>query len=133
MQYRHELQRSKDLCSREIQAGTRHDVAMGCTHHLHSLRHHCILWSHLRLPQSLCHPHRAHPTDEARHVPEQKGEFHGEAPLPHHGDDRGYLCSHPRHRTHDGYPELCGNGKPVAGGVCMADWRHSGIYPATCG
>ena len=90
-------------------------------------------YGHLRFPQSFCHPHRAHPTDEARYVPEQKGEFHGKTPLPHHGDDRGYLCSHPRHRTHDGYPELCGNGKPVAGGVCMADWRHSGINPATCG
>ena len=106
---------------------------MGCTHHLHSLRHHRVLWAYLRLPQSLHHPHRHHPTDEARHVPEQKGEFHGEAPLPHYGDDGGDLRCHPGHRTHDGYPELRGDGKPVAGGVCLADWSHPGFHPAACG
>ncbi len=46
-----------------------------------------FLGSHLHLPQSLYHPHRHYPTDEAWHVREQKGKFYGKTPMPYHGYD----------------------------------------------
>ena len=52
--------------------------------------------------------------------------------MPYHGDDGSNLRIHPGYRKNGGYPELRDYGKPAAGRIFLAGWRHSGIYPATC-
>ena len=105
---------------------------MGCTYHLHPLWYHRLLGTHLHLPQSLYHPHRDYPTHEAWYVREQKGKFYGKTSMPYHGDDGSNLRIHPGYRKNGGYPELRDYGKPAAGRIFLAGWRHPGIYPATC-